>query len=131
MTITKYLIDLSSVLLCELSSTVIARLMSKFLWSAWRRWRVVRQIPFPFRSSPVNRECSWKKIQIEKKRKEKELFRFTAEYTSSMAMEMAVYCIFFYICFFFHENSQFKGQQGKSETISLTLFNSFHSLDRL
>ena len=47
-------------------SAVIGRLMSKCLWSGWKwKWRV-KEILFHFSCSPVIRECSWKKTQIEK-----------------------------------------------------------------
>ena len=49
-------------------SAVTPWLMSKFLWSRWKWQRGVKWIPSPFPCCPVNRECSWKKTQIEKKK---------------------------------------------------------------
>ena len=48
-------------------SAVIAWLMSKCLWSEWKWYRGLKEIVSPFPCCPVNRECSWKKTQIEKK----------------------------------------------------------------
>ena len=48
-------------------SAVIIRLMSKCLWSGWKWYWGVKEIPSPFSCSPVIRKCSWKKSQIEKK----------------------------------------------------------------
>ena len=49
-------------------SAVITRLMPNCLWSEWewleRNWRD----SFPFPRCPVNRECSWDKTRIEKKK---------------------------------------------------------------
>ena len=47
-------------------SAVIARLMSKCLWSRWKLQKGVKEISSPFPCYPVNRECSWKKTQIKK-----------------------------------------------------------------
>ena len=58
----------SSCYLCaELSSVVIARLMSECLWSGWKWWWRVKEMPSPFSCSPVICEWLWKKTQIEKK----------------------------------------------------------------
>ena len=48
-------------------SAVIARLMSKRLWSGWKWQWGVKEMPSPFPCSLVIRERSWKKTQIEKK----------------------------------------------------------------
>ena len=48
-------------------SAATARLMSKYLWSGWKWYSGVKEIPSPFPCSPVIRECSWKKSQIGKK----------------------------------------------------------------
>ena len=48
-------------------SGVVARPMSKRCWSRWKWWWGVNEMPSPFPCSPVIRECSWKKTQIEKK----------------------------------------------------------------
>ena len=40
----------------------------KCLWSGWKWYRGVNEIPYYFPYSPVNRECSWKKTQTEKQR---------------------------------------------------------------
>ena len=46
---------------------IIFRVIPKGLWNGWKRkWRV-KEISFPFPCYTVSRECSWKKIQIEKK----------------------------------------------------------------
>ena len=45
---------------------VIARLMSRCLWSRWKWWRGVKKIPSPFFCCPVNSSYSWKKTLIEK-----------------------------------------------------------------
>ena len=43
--------------------------MSKCLWSGWKWYWGVNEIPSPFPCSPVISECSWKKTHIEKKNK--------------------------------------------------------------
>ena len=48
--------------------TGTARLMPKCLWSGWKWYWGVKEIPSPFHCSPVIRRCSWKKTQIEKKK---------------------------------------------------------------
>ena len=49
-------------------SAVIARLMSKRLWSGWKWLWGVTEIPSPLPCSPVIREWLWKKAPIEKKK---------------------------------------------------------------
>ena len=41
--------------------------MSKCLWSGWKWYRGLREIASLFPYCPMNRECSWKKTQLEKK----------------------------------------------------------------
>ena len=48
-------------------SVVIARLMSNCLWSGWKWYWGVKEIPSPFPGSLVIREWLWKKTQAEKK----------------------------------------------------------------
>ena len=50
-------------------SAVIARPTSNCLWGGWKWYRGVKQMPFLFPCYHVNRKCSWKKTQIEKKKK--------------------------------------------------------------
>ena len=47
-------------------SAVIAQLASKGLWNGWKWQKGVRDIVSLFLCCPMNRECSWKKIQIKK-----------------------------------------------------------------
>ena len=49
-------------------STTITQLMSKCLWKGWRWYKGYKEIVSPFTCCPVNREYSWMKSQIEKKR---------------------------------------------------------------
>ena len=49
-------------------SPVIAQLISKCLWSGWKWWWRVKEMPSPFLCSTAIRECSWKKTKIEKKK---------------------------------------------------------------
>ena len=44
---------------------LITWLMSKCSWRGWKWCRGVKEIAAPFPCCPVNRECSWKKSQIE------------------------------------------------------------------
>ena len=50
-------------------TALITQLMSKCRWGGWKWKRGVKEIPFPYPCCPVCRECSLKKIQIEKKSK--------------------------------------------------------------
>ena len=43
--------------------------MSKCLWSWWKWLRGIKELASPFSCCSVNRECPWKKTQIEKKKK--------------------------------------------------------------
>ena len=51
-------------------STTITQLMSKCLWKGWRWYKGYKEIVSPFTCCPVNREYSWMKSQIEKKKKQ-------------------------------------------------------------
>ena len=57
-------------------SAVMARLMSKCLWSGWKWLRTLKEIASPFPCGPVNRKCSWKKTQIENKH----IYKYTYTY---------------------------------------------------
>ena len=48
-------------------SAEITRLMFKCLWNGWKWYRVVKAIASSFPCYPVNRECWWKKTQIERR----------------------------------------------------------------
>ena len=52
-------------------SAATTQLMSKCLWSEWKWWKGNKEIASPCTWYPVNREYSWKKSQIEKKRQKK------------------------------------------------------------
>ena len=47
-------------------SQVIARLISKYLWSVCKWYRGVKKVAYPLPCCPVNRECSWKKTHRKK-----------------------------------------------------------------
>ena len=57
-------------------SAAITQLLSKCLWSGWKRQKGYEEIVSPFICCPVNREYSWEKSQIEKKLKQRKQIMF-------------------------------------------------------